>query len=163
MEIATCNSICGPWSNTAQATPDAAPSASDLSSTVTAGNTYNFAWDTPVSNGCAVSEMGWSVDASGGPWNNVPLTSGETSVSGSYGQPHPLSHGHRHLRPFLGLAVTASSVQVDTYNNYSSNRAGVPMCRGNPELSIWTRCSGRILQPDNDRPFRCRHYQSSHH
>jgi len=133
VQIAPCNHHCGPWSNVATATPDAAPTPPILSSSVSGGNVFNFSWGSPTSNGCSLSQMGWSVDAPSGPWNFVTLGPGETALNGAFGQSHTL---YMIVQDTCGLSavasITASSVLAYTYSNYGAATQGIPMCRGNP-------------------------------
>jgi hypothetical protein len=132
IRISPCNRHCGPWSNLSKAEPDAAPTPPTLSNSVTVGNVYNFSWGVPTSNGCPISQMGWSIDASAGPWTFVPLSAGGTSISGNYGDSHTL---YLYTVDSCGLSsigsTTATSALAYTYNNYSPYTAAIPMCRGN--------------------------------
>lgn len=85
--IEACNTYCSSTpSNVATAVPDAPPTVPGVFGSVS-GTTFSFNWGAPSSNGCPLSQEGWSTSGSGGPWTNVAIGPGGTgNIGGTYNQ-----------------------------------------------------------------------------
>ena len=100
-------------SNTATATPDAAPTAPSIA-VVQGATTVTFSWGAATSNGCPISSLQWSTAGSGGPWNSSSLSGGSTTQGNNYNQPYsvwvlaPTAVGSR-ARGGIWLNRTASA------------------------------------------------------
>ena len=86
--VEACNTYCSSPSNVSNSvTPDVAPSVPQPSGS-TSGQTVNFNWSAPTSNGCLIQSASWS-DSAG--QSGSATLGGSTSFSGSWNTPYSIT------------------------------------------------------------------------
>jgi hypothetical protein len=156
--VEACNTYCSSPSNKATATPDAAPSMPAVTGSVS-GTTFSFNWGAPSSNGCPITQEGWS-QTGGPPWTGVGVGAGGTgSIGGGYNQTITVT---LFAQDACGLSATSSGSATSGSpppppNPTVSISQGAPSnaCNSGPTNCFWVNVSGSNFPAGQNITFSC--------
>jgi len=154
--VEACNTYCSSPSNQATGKPDAPPSMPGVSGSAV-GTTFSFNWGAPTSNGCPITQEGWSTTG-GAPWNNVGVGAGGTgNIAGGYNQTITVT---LFAQDACGLSATSSGSAT---SGPPPNPPTVHVGRGGANTlngGYWVNVSGSGFPANAQISFSCSDPQS---
>jgi hypothetical protein len=144
--IEACNTYCSAPSNVATAVPDAPPTV-PTPGISTSGNTVNFSWSAPQSNGCPIQLASFSVTNGS---SGSALASGSGSFTGNPGTTYTISVT---ATDTCGLSAGPSQASAQTPSPTVSIGRGAPSaaCSG----CFWVNVNGSNFPTNTSITFTC--------